>query len=170
MKRTFFASLLILSSIVSTPAYADVTLAETLKSNVKSLSLGGENSSIEIRIIEGVKVTKLISGLKKSKGLFDYDIQKNTSVDQIISSMLNPNVFHPEYCDEFQIQDSMNESCTVATEGLLTPLRTTSSVRITYVFLNGDDEGSDFKTVTLFITKKHSKVVTEITFKIHDER
>lgn len=162
MKRiTFF----ILFTLFSVSVFADSKILD-VKKTIDQLG----SDLITAQLAPANMSNKEILGMiKETEELNSYLYQSFLEVDYTSEKLeeyyFNNDSWYPQFCYEFSSKENISE-CYEAISVIVKPL----SKKFGFLYLNGDANSSDFKTMTLvFDTKEDSKKLI-ITLKVHEER
>lgn len=156
---------IIVLSLLSISAFGDSKILDVketidqLDSDLITAQLAPANMSKK-EILGMIKETEELNSY-----LYQSFLEEDYSSEKLKDYYFNNDSWYPQFCTDLVPEENISE-CYAIISATMKPL----GKKFGFLYLNGDADSSDFKTMTIvFDTKQDSKKLI-ITLKIHEER
>ena len=117
-----------------------------------------------------MKTSEILKMLKEHEELSAYLYQSyleaDYSTDQLEKYYFSEDSWYPQFCNDVLGDKEDIQACFNGIKSILSPL----GDKFGFLYLNGDEDSSDFKTINLVYSVKGESEKLIITLKIHEER
>lgn len=97
--------------------------------------------------------------------LYQSFLEENYNSEKLKDYYFNNESWYPQFCDDLNKQEDIKK-CFSTISNILQPL----GKKFGFLYLNGDADSSDFKTMTLVFNEKEENQNLIVTLKVHEER
>lgn len=117
-----------------------------------------------------METTEILRMLKEQEELNSYLYQSylepSYSAAELEKYYFAQDSWYPQFCQDLIKADEDIAACFKAISSILSPL----GEKFGFLYVNGDEDSSDFKTITLVYSVKGENEKLIVTLKVHEER